>query len=69
MMKGIWHHTRGYHTIFKTFEGEVEALELDIKNLIMLTHLFDVRLSALLVCGRINGELSETCHLFHFISK
>ena len=39
------HHTRGYHTIFKTFEGEVEALGLDMKNLIMLTRLFDVRLS------------------------
>ena len=47
----------------------MEALELDMKNLIMRTHLLDVQLSALLVCGRINGELSETCHLFHSISK
>ena len=35
----------------------------------MLTHLFDVQLSALLVCERINEELSETCHLYHSISK
>ena len=47
----------------------MEALELDMKNLIMLTHLFDVQLSALLVCERINEELSETCHLYHSISK
>jgi len=32
-----------YHTIFRNFKGEVEALELDMKNLIILTHLFDVR--------------------------